>query len=47
MLKSRKIHSGSQISNMNGKWEEYGTDLTPDQEWPKTASVEVKMLSTK
>ena len=39
-----RTYSGLNVSKISGKWEENVANLTLDQEWPKTASIEVKMM---
>jgi len=37
-------YSGLNLSKISEKWEENRPNLTLDQEWPKTASIEIKMM---
>ena len=37
-------HSGLNVSKLSEKWEETRPNLNLDQEWPKTASIEFKMM---
>lgn len=42
-----KSFLGSNVSKISGRWEEHGPDLDLDQEWPKTASVEITVKPSK
>ena len=39
-------YSGLNLSKISEKWEENGPNVNLDQEWPKTASIEIKMTSS-